>query len=186
MAAQRSGTRHEAITGKQMYYNIDPHPGTNGRPSPPRPPTPGPPRPNPPIPPTPPVPTPPPSPRQLPFCDLGPQVSILISRAEPSQCPYPNPPPSPGPRRPGPLRPRPNVPSPPPSPHRSINPWIFSTASSLAVLVLEYISSATWDAGTAYGEPKMTMHDTMYSQSRIDDTVAKATTALPALPMVSC
>ncbi|KAI1427122.1 hypothetical protein F5Y12DRAFT_712458 [Xylaria sp. FL1777] len=117
-------------------------------PNPPRPPTPGPPRPYPPVPPHPPEPTPPPSP-QYHLCSVDPQLSILVSRTEPFQCPYPDPPPSPGPRRPGPVRPRPNVPTPPPSPRRSTTPWIFYNASSLVDLILMYISLATWDGDTA-------------------------------------
>ncbi|KAI0545901.1 hypothetical protein F4679DRAFT_588091 [Xylaria curta] len=133
-------------------------------PNPPRPPTPGPPpRPNP-NPPRPPVPTPPPSPHSFLICHGNPQQlpPILISEPGLNQCPYPNPPPSPGPRRPGPVNPRPNVPTPPPSPRRSADavstvnedPWVlFSTASSFAISVLEYLySSATWNqrGGTNY------------------------------------
>ncbi|KAK5636906.1 hypothetical protein RRF57_012618 [Xylaria bambusicola] len=117
-----------------------------GTSKPPRPPTPGPPQPNPPMPPTPPEPTPPPSPQQLLSCSLGRQPSILVSEAEPVQCPYPNPPPSPGPRRPGPVRPRPDVPTPPPSPRRSADPWILSTMSSLVDLTLMYLTLVTWNA----------------------------------------
>ncbi|KAI8952161.1 hypothetical protein F4801DRAFT_242738 [Xylaria longipes] len=124
------------------------------------PPTPPGPRPGPIPPQPPPVPTPPPSPLNLQIRSSSPQqllpipVSVSITEPGSHQLPYPNPPPSPGPRRPGPVNPRPNVPTPPPSPHRSIttstfndNPWmVFSTASTFAILVLEYLSSsATWN-----------------------------------------
>ncbi|TRX88958.1 hypothetical protein FHL15_010186 [Xylaria flabelliformis] len=135
-------------------------------PNPPRPPTPGPPPRPAPIPPQPPVPTPPPSPHSSLISRSIPQqlppIPISLPEPEFNQCPYPNPPPSPGPRRPGPVNPRPNVPTPPPSPRRSIavspaneDPLILlSAASSFAILVLEYLySSAKWNGqgGTTYG-----------------------------------
>ncbi|KAI0913139.1 hypothetical protein F4823DRAFT_107514 [Ustulina deusta] len=142
-------------------------------PYPPRPPTPGPPQPNPPIPPTRPEPTPPPSPQYLLFCSVGQQPSILVSRAEPSQCPQPNPPPSPGPRRPPPLNPRPNVPSPPPTPpHRSASPWTFSTVSSLVDLALMCLSLATWDGDTATEYVKLATDDDMYSKRHSKSSLA--------------
>ncbi|KAI0099860.1 hypothetical protein GGR51DRAFT_386842 [Nemania sp. FL0031] len=155
-------------------------------PNPPRPPTPGPPQPPPPVPPRPPGPTPPPSPQYLLFCHLGPQLSILISRAEPLQYPYPNPPPSPGPRRPGPRQPRPNVPTPPPSPHRSISPWIFSTASNLIVLLLGYLSITTWDAGTAYEDVRMASEDATCSGWHSNGPAAKLSMSMSGLPQILC
>ncbi|KAI1736340.1 hypothetical protein F4680DRAFT_264991 [Xylaria scruposa] len=163
----------EVLFNKQQTYDSrSPNLGSSkiqsrpiALPNPPRPPTPGPPPRPEPNPPVPPVPTPPPSPHTSLICSSSPQQlpPILISGSEPgfNQCPYPNPPPSPGPRRPGPVNPRPNVPTPPPSPRRSVtvptgeqDPWVlFSTASSFAILVLEYLySSATWNeqAGTTY------------------------------------
>ncbi|XXH03196.1 hypothetical protein Hte_009593 [Hypoxylon texense] len=100
-------------------------------PDPPRPPTPGPPPRPPPIPPRPPVPTPPPSPRsnveaawlqehvatQLSF--LAAQLlDIWFTPGALISLPYPDRPPTPGPR-PGPVGPQPDVPTPPPSPRRS-------------------------------------------------------------------
>ncbi|KAI0415199.1 hypothetical protein F5X98DRAFT_228335 [Xylaria grammica] len=155
-------------------------------PNPPRPPTPGPPRPSPPVPPQPPVPTPPPSPRYDLSCGVGPQPSILVSRAEPWQCPYPNPPPSPGPRRPGPVRPPPNVPTPPPSPRRTHSPWAFSTAASLADSVLLYLSLATWSqdiaaaaaAAAAEEHVRMAAEDDIYSQRHSNNPVSKPAAAV--------
>ncbi|KAI1748782.1 hypothetical protein F4782DRAFT_534064 [Xylaria castorea] len=156
----------KALVNKQQPYDSrSPNLGSSNKilskpialPNPPRPPTPGPPRPAP-IPPQPPVPTPPPSPHNSLVCRSSPQqqpaIPASVSGPGFNQCPYPNPPPSPGPRRPGPVHPRPNVPTPPPSPRRSItastandDPWVlFSTASSFAILVLEYLYSAiTYD-----------------------------------------
>ncbi|KAI0509631.1 hypothetical protein F5B22DRAFT_320034 [Xylaria bambusicola] len=141
------------VKQRQLYYNRSSYKDSSDImkqpvcfPNPPRPPTPGPPRPDPPMPPNPPTPTPPPSPQQLLSCSIGRQSSILASEAEPIRCPYPNPPPSPGPRRPGPVRPRPDVPTPPPSPRRSANPWILSTMSSLVDLALMYLVLTTWNA----------------------------------------
>ncbi|KAI0185510.1 hypothetical protein EV127DRAFT_412096 [Xylaria flabelliformis] len=165
----------EALVNKQQPYDsLSRNFGSSNKirskpialPNPPRPPTPGPPPRPAPIPPRPPVPTPPPSPHSSFFYHSNPQqlppTPISVSEPGFNQCPYPNPPPSPGPRRPGPVNPRPNVPTPPPSPRRSItvspaneDPLIlFSTASSIAILVLEYLySSATWNGqgGTTYG-----------------------------------
>ncbi|KAI1109505.1 hypothetical protein F5Y14DRAFT_455942 [Nemania sp. NC0429] len=125
------GTLSEAITNERLHRNDDSYMDLfktlrkpTHLPYPPRPPTPTPPGPNPPIPRPNPNPTPPPSPQHLPFHSLGPQLSILISSAEPLHFPNPNPPPSPVPRRPGPLYPVPDVPTPPPSPRRSISPCI--------------------------------------------------------------
>ncbi|KAI0393078.1 hypothetical protein F5Y17DRAFT_329693 [Xylariaceae sp. FL0594] len=86
-------------------------------PVPPRPDTPNLPRPGPLVP-IPSVPTPPPSPRRRAWNARRELLSTRARRigADPLVCPYPQPPPSPGPRRPGPLNPPPNVPSPPPSP----------------------------------------------------------------------
>ncbi|KAH8157058.1 hypothetical protein CIB48_g11188 [Xylaria polymorpha] len=108
------------------------------------------------------------------------------------QCPYPNPPPSPGPRRPGPVHPRPNVPTPPPSPRRSMgtnDPWIFFfTASTFAILVLEYLSSTTWhgQGGAAHeGDVSTAARDgmtyapngtTRYNDSRLVHEVAQTVT----------
>jgi hypothetical protein len=116
-------------------------------PNPPRPPTPGEPRrprPNP-VPPRPTVPTPPPSPQNYLLYGIGQHAAILVCRAGPFLCPYPLPPPSPGPRRPGPVRPRPgpDVPTPPPSPRRSNPDWTFSEYSSLLNLVLRCLVLAT-------------------------------------------
>ncbi|KAI0874000.1 hypothetical protein GGS24DRAFT_361425 [Hypoxylon argillaceum] len=197
-ATQPAGAHPKAIANKQTYGNTS-HlnmdvPKALGMPTacpnPPRPPTPGPPRPNPPVPPQPPAPTPPPSPHQIPSygLGLGPQLPILVSRAEPFQCPYPNPPPSPGPgpRRPPPIQPRPYVPSPPPSPRRSINPWVFSTASSLVIFVLEYLSSTTWDAGTVYEYVRSAAEDGTWSKWHSDNPLAKEPIALPELLKSHC
>ncbi|KAI1123602.1 hypothetical protein F5Y10DRAFT_48223 [Nemania abortiva] len=195
-ATQPMDASPEAITsnqlyGKTSYLNMDLSKARKmpiALPNPPRPPTPGPPRPYPPVPPPHPVPTPPPSPQYLLFCGFGPQLSILVSRAEPFQYPIPNPPPSPGPRRPGPRNPRPgpDVPTPPPSPRRSISPWIFSTASDLIVFVLGYLSSATWDASTAYEYVRMASEDSTCSGRHSDSPVAKLPIIMPGLTKSPC
>ncbi|KAI1182410.1 hypothetical protein F5B17DRAFT_189977 [Nemania serpens] len=187
-ATQSSGAVLKAMTNKRLYNNDDPYvyflntlKKPTQLPHPPRPPTPGPPRPNPPVPgPHPnPGPTPPPSPRHVPSYSLGPQRSILISSAEPLQCPRPNPPPSPNPGRPGPMYPRPNVPTPPPSPLRSISPWISSATFDLVVLLLEYLCSVTWNTGTAYGHVRMAAGGAMCLRGQGDDLYAKSPIDMP-------
>ncbi|KAI1351054.1 hypothetical protein F5Y01DRAFT_132394 [Xylaria sp. FL0043] len=171
-AAQPLDAFLKTIVGKQQLGNNDSVDIDSSKtpanptafPNPPRPPTPGPPRPHPPVPRPPPGPTPPPSPRYLLFYNDGPQLSILVSPAEPFRCPYPNPPPSPGPRRPGPIRPRPDVPTPPPSPRRSVNPWDFSTISSLTDLALACLTLATWDGDAATEYVSMSMENDSYSK----------------------
>ncbi|KAI1196316.1 hypothetical protein F5X97DRAFT_325596 [Nemania serpens] len=187
-ATQPSGAFPKAITNKRLYSNDNLYMELSKTlkkpaelPYPPRPPTPGPPRPNPPIPGPNPGPTPPPSPHHLLFYSLGLQLSILVSSAEPLHCPYPNPPPSPGPRRPGPVYPRPTVPTPPPSPRRSISPWISSAALDLIVLLIEYIYSATGNTGIAYGYVRMSAGDAMYLKWQGDDPYAKPPIAMQDL-----
>lgn len=103
------------------------------------PPTPGP-RPTP-LPPRPLPPSPPPSP----YNSIDFDLVIPPSAMKPSQFSrlYPDPPPSPpGGPRPGPVQPRPDQPpTPPPSPPQTMSPLILSTASGLAVLVVEYLSA---------------------------------------------
>ncbi|KAI0455807.1 hypothetical protein F5B21DRAFT_503094 [Xylaria acuta] len=190
IAIRISDAPPKALANKhQPYDSLSPNLGSFNKtmnkpialPNPPRPPTPGPPRPYPPIPPQPPVPTPPPSPHNLDSLIVLssslsnpqqlPPIPVAVSEPGFHQCPYPNPPPSPGPRRPGPVNPRPNVPTPPPSPRRSITtsttdngPWVFlSTASSFAILLLEYLSSATWN------EQGATAHEGHVSTAARDD-----------------
>ncbi|KAI0428005.1 hypothetical protein F5Y09DRAFT_12649 [Xylaria sp. FL1042] len=175
-AIQPLGALPKTIAGQQHLYknqstridSFETLTKPTAFPNPPRPPTPGPPRPFPPVPPHPPGPTPPPTPPPsvgyVLFYRVGPQLSILVSGSEPSQCPYPVPPPSPGPRRPGPVGPRPDVPTPPPSPRRSINPWSFSTASSLVDLALACLSLATWDGDTVTEYVSMATEDDIYSE----------------------
>ncbi|KAI0439005.1 hypothetical protein F4803DRAFT_554497 [Xylaria telfairii] len=190
MTIRSSDTPPMALANKQQPYdNRSPVLGSSEEilnkpitlPNPPRPPTPGPPPRYPPIPPHPPVPTPPPSPRNanpLTVCsnsNSSPQQlsTMLASVSVPGvhQCPYPNPPPSPGPRRPGPRNPRPDVPTPPPSPRRSMDtndPWIFfSAASTIAILVLEYLSSTTW-----HGQGGAAHEDDVSTAARDDMTYA--------------
>lgn len=211
MAIQSSDAAPKALANKQKPYdNRSPDLGSSNEilnkpialPIPPRPPTPGPPPRYPPILPRPPIPTPPPSPRNanpLIVCSnslSSPQQlsPTLASVSVPGslQCPYPNPPPSPGPRRPGPVHPRPNVPTPPPSPRRSMgtnDPWIFFfTASTFAILVLEYLSSTTWhgQGGAAHeGDVSTAARDgmtyapngtTRYNDSRLVHEVAQTVT----------
>ncbi|KAI1162934.1 hypothetical protein F5B18DRAFT_358147 [Nemania serpens] len=189
-ATQPFGALSKAIANKRLDSNDGSYMDlfktlrkSTEHPYPPRPPTPGPPQPYPPIPPRPyPGPTPPPSPHHLLFSGLSPQLSILVSSAEPFQCPYPSPPPSPVPPRPGPMFPRPNVPTPPPSPRRSISPLISSDARDLIVLLLEYLCFATWNTGTAYGYVSMAAGDAMCLKWHGDNLYAKPPIVMPELP----
>ncbi|KAI5867384.1 hypothetical protein GGS23DRAFT_175303 [Durotheca rogersii] len=126
-------SRAHAYTGQFDFLGIDPSTdrletiAKLSFPDPPRPPTPGPPPRPPPIPPRPPVPTPPPSPQSPLACFyiLAAQEFSLLAAAVrfalgvPISYPHPPRPPTPGPR-PGPIGPRPDVPTPPPSPQRSV------------------------------------------------------------------
>ncbi|KAI1334655.1 hypothetical protein F5Y15DRAFT_281691 [Xylariaceae sp. FL0016] len=122
----------------------------------PRPPTPGPPPRPPPNPPHPPEPTPPPSPpnrtliptpypqTQSPFhsysiCLKDTESVLLSGLGHLIDYPYPPRPPTPGPNRPGPIGPYPDVPTPPPSPHRSVP----TSASSLSFAPMQCLGHTT-------------------------------------------